>query len=183
MVMAVTRDNWLCESERAPHWADCALMMGMLPIIMQLVQACDALRLSGLTPHQLREWCGRRALVAPDVPPVGRGRHALYSWQTILVLRLLSELHSKFGIELAAWGDAIAQCQALLRKRAFPSLWGLLAAFPDARTAELVEHGSLVAGKALLCLPLEPHLEAIAADFSQTAPKQLPLFAAIAVQR
>jgi hypothetical protein len=158
-------------------------MMGVLPIIMQFVQACDAVRLSGVTAHQLREWCGRRALVLPDVPPAGRGRHALYSWQTILVLRLLNELHGRFGIELAAWGGAINECHALLKKRSFPSLWGLLVAFPDARTAELIAENSLAETSARLWLPLEPHLGAIAAAFSQPAPKQLPLFAAVAVQR
>ena len=40
----------------------------MIPILrMSLVQASDAARLSGLTPHQLREWCGRRAVVTAPV--------------------------------------------------------------------------------------------------------------------
>jgi hypothetical protein len=60
---------------------------------MKLVQSSDAARLSGLTSNQLREWCGRRGVVVPDVPPAGRGRLALSSWQTLLALRVLNELH------------------------------------------------------------------------------------------
>src|ERR1700723_3289720 len=104
---------------------------------MNLVQASDAARLSGLTSHQLREWCGRRSVVSPDVPAAGRGRHALFSWQTIIALRILNELHGRFGVEVSAWRQAIARCQELLRGRAFPSLWGASIVFPSATNAVL----------------------------------------------
>jgi hypothetical protein len=44
-----------------------------------MMQSGDGARRSGLTPHQLREWCGRRGVVIPDVPPAGRGHLALFA--------------------------------------------------------------------------------------------------------
>src|ERR1035438_2807585 len=104
---------------------------------MKLFQSSEAIRLSDLTAHQLREWRGRRAVVVPDVPASGRGRHALFSWQTVLSLRVLNELHNRFGVEVAAWRLAIAACQELLRTRSFPSLWGALIMFPSRHEAVL----------------------------------------------
>ena len=69
---------------------------------MQLIQMSDAAKLSGVTVHQLKEWCARRDILPPDVPGSGRGRHALYSWQTVLAVRLLHELHQRFGVEVGA---------------------------------------------------------------------------------
>jgi MerR HTH family regulatory protein len=150
---------------------------------MQLVQACDAIRISGLSQHQLREWCGRRGVVVPDQPPAGRGRHALYSWQTILALRLLKELHDRFGVEVSAWGRAIAVCQSLLQRRPFPSLWGTAIVFTGMDHAELVTDGSPAEEGASLRLPLDPHLTELASTFASPEMTQLPLFAALAVTR
>src|SRR5260370_15106872 len=110
---------------------------------MKMVQASDAARLSGLTPHQLREWCGRRGVVAPDVPPAGRGRLALFSWQTILALRVLNEVHRRYGVEVSAWRPAIAQFQVLIAGRSFPALWGAFAVFPNSREAMLRLRGEV----------------------------------------
>jgi len=150
---------------------------------MQLVQASDAARLSGLTAHQLREWCGRRGVVMPDVPPGGRGRHALYSWQTLLALRVLNELHSKFRVEVGAWAPAMAQCQSIIRGYSFVSLWGEAIAFRDTTDVELACELTLCTHSAFLCIPLDPHLEALASALALPIPGQLPLFAAVAVQR
>src|SRR5436853_1913347 len=114
---------------------------------MQLVQACDAIRMSGLTPHQLREWCGRRGVVVPDQPAAGRGRHALYSWQTILSLRILKELHDQFCVEVSAWSKAIAECSRLLQRRPFPTLWGAVVLFTGMDHAELVMQGAPLDGR------------------------------------
>jgi hypothetical protein len=149
---------------------------------MNLVQASDAARLSGLTSHQLREWCGRRAVVLPDVPAAGRGRHALFSWQTIIALRVLNELHSQFGVEVIAWRQAIARCQDLLRSRAFPSLWGGVIVFPSAASAMLTYDWKSRGENACLLVGLDPHLKALATDISAPPDQQLPLFAALAVQ-
>jgi hypothetical protein len=149
---------------------------------MQLMQASDASRLAGLTPHQLREWCGRRCIVAPDVPGAGRGRHALFSWQTVLTLRLLRELNERFGAEVGTWKGALGEFRSLIGGRSFPALWSTLVAFPDRDHAQLIEDRS-VAAKALLLLPLAPHLLAISEDFALPPEPQLPLFPVIGLRR
>lgn len=150
---------------------------------MQLVQACDAIRITGLTAHQLREWCGRRQLVIPDQPAAGRGRHALFSWQTLLALRILKEIHDYFGVEVAAWAPAVASCQALLRGRSFPSLWGMSIVFYGLSDVQLVTHHSPLQHTASLRLPLDTHLQHLAAALSTPEMTQLPLFAAVPVAR
>jgi hypothetical protein len=150
---------------------------------MQLVQASDASQLSGLSPHQLREWCGRRAVLVPDVPAAGRGRHALFSWQTILALRILLEIHDRFGAEVGAWRVAIGQCRDLLRGRPFPGLWGVSISFPSCTEAQLVEYHSPHLIDPLLTIPLAPHLEALALAFSMPENQQLPLFSAVEIRR
>lgn len=149
---------------------------------MQLIQAADASRLTGLTSHQLREWCARRGVVTPDVPGRGRGRHALFSWQTVLSLRLLRELHERFGAEVGAWKSAIEELRITLKGRSFPSLWSTVVAFPDREHARLVDE-RFVAPEGLLMLPLAPHLEALAHDFAFPADPQLPLFSAVGLRR
>ena len=149
---------------------------------MQLMQSADASRLAGLSPHQLREWCTRRSIVVPDVPGAGRGRHALFSWQTVITLRLLRELHERFGAEVGAWKGALAEFREQVKGRSFPGLWSTLVAFPDRDHARLVVDRSVPA-EALLLLPLAPHLEAIAHDFALPSEPQLPLFPAIGLRR
>jgi len=149
---------------------------------MQLMQSADASRLAGVTPHQLREWCARRCVVPPDVPGAGRGRHALFSWQTVLTLRLLRELNDRFGVEVGAWKGALGEFRALVGGRSFPGLWSMLVAFPDCDHARLIEDRSVAAG-ALLLLPLAPHLHAIAKDFALPPDPQLPLFPAVGLRR
>lgn len=149
---------------------------------MQLMQAADASRLAGLTAHQLREWCARRSIVAPDVPGAGRGRHALFSWQTVLTLRLLRELNERFGAEVGAWKGALGEFRALVGTRSFPGLWSTVVAFPDHDHARLIEDRS-IATEALLLLPLTPHLQVIAEDFALPPEPQLALFPAVGLRR
>lgn len=151
--------------------------------LMSLVQASDAARLSGLTPHQLREWCGRREVVEADVPAAGRGHLALFSWQTILALRVLNEIHQRYGVEVIAWRGAIAELQALLRGRSFPSLWGAIALFPSAREALLKMDGEGIAKGSFLSVSLSAHLEVLASPQDFRVETQLPLFPALAIQR
>ena len=143
---------------------------------MQLAQASEAVRLSGLTPHQLREWCGRRGVLTPDVPPAGRGRHALYSWHTILALRVLNELQQKFAIEVGAWKVSIGHCQLLLKERSFPSLWGTSVVFRNVSEVELTDL-SLPIEQPYLAVLLDHHLYVLACEGSGPADLQLPLFA------
>lgn len=149
---------------------------------MQLIQTADACRLTGLTQHQLREWCARRAILPPDVPGGGRGRHALFSWQTVLALRLLRELHERFGAEVGAWKAALEECRQLLNGRSFPGLWTTTVVFTDRHHASLSEDRDF-ADEALLVLPLEPHLQAIADDFAFPPQAQFPLFRAVELRR
>ncbi|NKJ45097.1 MULTISPECIES: hypothetical protein [unclassified Novosphingobium] len=147
-----------------------------------LVQASEAVRLSGLTAHQLREWCGRRALVEADVPPAGRGHLALFSWQTILALRVLNEVHLRYAVEVSGWREAIAQLQALLRKRAFPSLWGHTAIFANAREASLRVSSDPIRNFSCLVVELDAHLEILATPNDLRVESQLQLFPAMAVR-
>lgn len=150
---------------------------------MEFVQASDACRLSGLTAHQLREWCVRRAILGPDVPPNGPGRHALYSWRTVLALRVLNELHVSFGAEVGAWALAIQSFRRLLDPRSFHSLWSVAAIFrgrDDDATLSAAEHMRTDRGGVVL--PLNPHLETLAHGLKlQNGMPQLPLFPATLV--
>ena len=149
---------------------------------MQLVQASTAALLSDLTGHQLREWCGRRGVLPPDVRPAGRGRHALYSWQTILALRLLRQLHEQFGAEVSSWAPAIKSVRDLFRERSFPTLWDSTAIFLDKQRVTLSsEHRR---DDAFVAIPLDPHLRVLASGFALPGPaNQLPLLAPALLQR
>jgi hypothetical protein len=151
---------------------------------MQLVQSSVACGLSGLTPHQLREWCIRRGVVAPDVAPAGPGRHALYSWQTLLVLRVLRQLHESFAVEVGAWGEAMVSLQQQVQGRAFPTLWGLGVLFLGNKKASIVRLGADGDEHLGLRLAFDPHLTVLAAGLALPGPpNQLSLFPAIVVRR
>jgi hypothetical protein len=122
-------------------------------------------------------------VVVPDVPAAGRGRHALFSWQTILSLRVLNELQDRFGIEVVAWRQAIGRCQEIFRQSSFPGLWGTSIAFPSTNDAILARDLEKSELGAHVILPLDPHLRALALDKAAPPELQLPLFAAIKVRR
>ena len=121
-------------------------------------------------------------IIVPDMPGAGRGRHALFSWQTILALRILRELHERFGAEVGTWKPAIDEFRQLIKGRSFPGLWSTVAAFPDRDHARLVEDRAVLPG-AWLTLPLAPHMQAIAQDFALPSEPQLPLFPAVGLRR
>jgi hypothetical protein len=150
----------------------------------RLFQAADALALTGLTRSQLREWTGRgrRALILPDVEPEGPGRHALFAWQTLLVLRLLLVLHTDLAAEVGAWAVAAKVLREQLDRISFPSLWRLSAFFPSRQSAQLVEGPGDVNSVGVI-LPLEPHLTVLATKLSQRRPDQLSLWPAMVVSR
>ena len=149
---------------------------------VRLFQSADALEVTGLTRSQLREWTGRRNLISPDVGPDGPGRHALYTWQSLLVLRLLLVLHNDFAAQVGAWGPAARHLRKKMDSTSFPSLWHLLVFFPNRLTAVLVDNISRV-GHTGLILPLEPHLTVLASKLSLPRPEQLSLFLPVAVSR
>lgn len=151
---------------------------------MKLFQAADAIELTGLTRHQLREWtgAGRRALISPDVSPDGPGRHALYAWQTLLVLRLLRVLHADFAAEVGAWAPAAQELRDKLEHVILPSLWRTAVVFGNLRSVNLVEEPFQTVEQGIL-LPLAPHLVVFATKMSLPRPDQLPLFPPMAVTR
>ena len=126
-------------------------IVGIMTIVhsIKLSQAADVIELTGLTRSQLREWSnpGRRNLVPADVEPGGPGRHALYTWQTILVLRLLRELHVDFAVEVSAWAPGMVGFRQKLERISFLSLWGSLAHFQNRDNPEI---GTLEDGSASL---------------------------------
>jgi hypothetical protein len=150
----------------------------------KLFQAADAIELTGLTRHQLREWtgAGRRGLISPDVTPQGPGRHALFSWQTLLVLRLLRVIHVEFAAEAGAWAPAAQDLREKLDHVVMPSLWRTSIVFASLKSCSLVEEFSenVVQG---LVLPLAPHLVVFGTKMSIPRPDQLQLFPPMAVGR
>jgi hypothetical protein len=161
-------------------------IVGMLPTIecpMRLFQSADAVELTGLTRSQLREWCGRgrRGLIAPDVNPEGPGRHALFSWQTLLVLRVLRVLQVEYAIELGPWAPAVKELRAKLDRTPFPSLWQIVVYFPNRESALLTDRLNEVGRFGGIVVPLEPHLVVLATGLSLPRADQLPLFPPMAV--
>lgn len=150
-----------------------------------MFQASDAMRLTGLTRNQLREWCGRgrRGILEPDVSPAGPGRHAMYAWQTLLTLRLLLVLHVRFGVEIGQLADAAKAFRTRLKGTSFPALWSQWAAMTDSQTVDLTSHPEDVVADGGIVLPLRPHLEVLAAALSLPADEQLPLLPPMAVSR
>ena len=150
-----------------------------------MFQASDAMRLTGLTRNQLREWCGRgrRGILEPDVGPAGPGRHAMYAWQTLLTLRLLLVLHARFGVEISQLVDVAKTLRTRLKGTSFPALWPLWAAMADSQTIELTAHPVDVLADGCIALPLRPHLEVLATAMSRPVDEQLPLLPPMAVSR
>ncbi len=150
-----------------------------------MFQASDATVLTGLTPHQLREWCGRsrRGILPADVLPGGPGRNALYSWQTLLTLRLLLSLQKGFGVELTKYAQAAVELRAQLQGISFPSLWPVSAVFQTHLTVDLSTNPAELLKQGGLALPLAPHLTVLATALSLPIDKQLSLLPPMAVQK
>ena len=145
-----------------------------------MFQAADVTELTGLTNHQVREWSIRRSLIPPDVKPNGPGRHALYSWETVIVLSLLKEVHDRFAVQIAAWSKGMVSLREELHGVSFPSLWGKAVHFQRVDRPVLVsaKDGEAVSG---FILPLDPHLRPLAHKLSDHQPDQRSLFPALAV--
>ena len=147
-------------------------------------EAADVTELTGLTRYQLREWSARdrRDLVRADFEPDGPRRHALFTWQTVLALRLLKTLHTDFAVEIGAWAPGINRLRQTLERVSFPCLWGSLVHFASRENPELVStpQSLPLAG---VVLPLDPHLVVIARKLTLTTPDQLFLFPAPAVSQ
>jgi hypothetical protein len=151
------------------------------PAPVHLVTTRMAVKLSGLSTQQLREWTIRRALIPADVKPKGHGSPAQYAWQSILLLRLALILRDRFKMELHAHRGLLVDLRRSLGQMAFRSLWGKSLAVHDGDRWSLLEPEDLAATKDdYILLRLDPHLERLVEPFSLAhpmAPQQYQLFA------
>ena len=152
--------------------------MGRMPIMTSPLtfQASDVLALTGLSPNQLREWTSRRGIVPADQPARGRGKHARYAWNTILVLRILAELKRMFGIEIGAWADLGTRLRDNLAGTSPIALYGRCLFVREG--AFDITIGPLgPPDGATIVIPLDPHLEVLAVGLGVPSPPgQLSLF-------
>ncbi len=137
------------------------------PVAVHLVTTGVAVKLTGLSTEQLREWTIRRALIPADIKPKGHGSPARYSWQTILLLRLALIFRDRFKLELHAHRDLFADLAQSLSQLPFRSLWGKSLAVQGEHRWSLLEPEEL-AGTTDDCivLRLDSHLEVLAEAFS-----------------
>ena len=151
---------------------------------MELVQSSDALRLTGLSDNQLREWCGRRGIFQPAVPARGSGRLSLYSWQDIIALRILLEIFTAFGGRASRWAGGIRNLKELLDGHFFPSLWGKAAIFTDRNSVLIADASSISHPTTVLVVQLDPHLKVLVSPSTPgDLQAQLPLLASVASTR
>lgn len=149
-----------------------------------MIQAKQVLQLTGLTANQLREWTHRRAFIAADVRPSGPGSLALYSWQTVLLLRLAVVLQERFRVELKPHHELFSALKDLLQGTSFLALRGSSLALYDMRRCELLAPRETLQPQAadagVLILRLDPHLDILTTHFDPQEPSpQLPLFRAV----
>jgi DNA-binding transcriptional MerR regulator len=149
-----------------------------------MIQANKVLKLTGLSANQLREWTHRRGLVKPDIRPAGPGTLALYSWQTVLVLRLAVEMRDAFRMELQTHKNLLDGLAQRLAGVSFPALAGCrLACYAGGEWALLRPGEQPRPQRSVVLLRLDPHLDILAAEFDRQEPlRQLPLFPAVQVK-
>jgi hypothetical protein len=151
-----------------------------------MIPAGQVQTLTGLTTNQLREWSHRRGLIPPDVQGNGPGRPALYSWQTVLLLRLAVVLRARFRIELQAHKDLLHALRGLFSGTPFPTLRGCVLALRAMEQGELLPEGLVRVGGGdpdTLFLHLDPHLDVLETQFApQDQGGQLPLFRAVRIR-
>ena len=145
---------------------------------VRLLKTRQVPALTGLTVDQIRDWTVRRGLIQPDIPARKRGSEAKFSWQTVLLLRLVVVLRNRFHVELQAHRDLLLEIRALLEGRSFIALWGERLAICGLRRAELVRSLSdLHEHEDVIILTLDRHLEVLSREFGfQDTFRQLPLF-------
>ena len=151
-----------------------------------MIPAGRVQNLTGLTPNQLREWSHRRDLIPPDVDADGPGRPALYSWKTVLLLRIAVVLRQRFRIELQAHKDLLHALRDLFSGVPFQSLRGCVLALRAMEHGELFSEGMVRVGGSdpdTLFLGLDPHLDVLETEFApQDQSGQLPLFRAVRIR-
>ena len=152
---------------------------------MHLVATRDAIRLTGLSLDQLREWTSRRALIPADVKGRGHGSPAQYSWQTILLLRLAVTLRERFKLELQSHRALFSSIGHNLSRTSFLSLWGHALVLRGGDSWSFLELSELPEEiDDCIVLRLDPHLQVLSFGFSLPKPvthSQLQLFPALRV--
>ncbi len=147
---------------------------------MYLIQAGNAATLAGITRHQLREWCGRRGIISPDMPGEGTGNHALYSWKTILIVRVIGELRARYRIKLSDWAKTAQTIRDRVEERSYLQLRGHYLEISGLEDVEIKSAAVLDARGGKLLVDLDPHLEALAVPLRiEESEYQLPLFPAM----
>jgi hypothetical protein len=140
----------------------------------ELATAKNVVAWTGLSQDQLREWTGRRGIIAPDVRPKGPGTRALYSWQTVLLLRVVITLKSKFFIELTASGPLLSTILAKLKRLSRSDVKSMVLVIRDSNSFDLVDQSNPIpTHSAAIVVPLAPHLYALAGNFEAEPLEQL----------
>ncbi|MCG5235313.1 hypothetical protein [Xanthobacter oligotrophicus] len=152
---------------------------------MRLVGSKEALIVTNLTADRLREWTGRRGLIAPDVAARGKGTQARFSWRTLLVLRIAATLRDCLHVELEAYKTALATLQQHLVGQPFHALSGMVLVIGAAAAPVLRRPADVRVdlGEPSFVVALQPHLDAISSALHLIEPMtQLPLFPTVAVR-
>lgn len=152
---------------------------------MRLVGSSEAQGLTGLSADQLREWTGRRGLIHPDQPAKGKGTQMRFSWHTLLVLRLASELKNRLHVELHAHRDTFSELQAEFRRTSYISLWesAVVLSAPGRLVVTGMANLNLGHEEMVVILPLVPHLRVLTSEFGlHDAMQQYPLLRPASVQ-
>lgn len=152
--------------------------------LMRLIKAAAVQALTGLTSDQLREWTSRRHLIVPDEKPSGPGSRALYSWQTVLLLRLAVVLREKFHVELTSQKNLFLGLAQKLKNHSFPALYDSVLVIKPGGEFTLYQYREYSGfnGDALV-INMNPHLEILSSEFEPSDEShQFHLFPAIAVK-
>jgi hypothetical protein len=108
----------------------------------------------------------------------------MYSWQTVLVLRLAVVLKEVLHVELQAKRSALSKLTQRIKGSSFPSLRGKVLFFGAEGKLDISVAADVAALRSDgIVLQLDPHLDVLATSFDVAEPvHQLPLFPAVAVR-
>jgi hypothetical protein len=108
----------------------------------------------------------------------------LYSWQTVLLLRLAMQLRETFKMELQGRRRFFSELSERLVGTSFPALWGCRLVLYDDGSCDILSARQIPTfSRDALIIRLDPHLQVLSAAFDPQEPiQQLPLFAALPAQ-
>ncbi len=150
---------------------------------MRQIGTREVQALTGLSANQLREWTGRRGIVCPDSPAIGKGTRARFAWRTVLVLRVAVVLRTQFHIELQANRDLLAVMRELFEGASFLTLWGRALAIYGPTRCKLLTVRAPLPAEDMILLRLNRHLEGLSQRFGLPDPiSQLPPIPGVALR-